>query len=448
MDLLALSGDITQTWSSPIYPKLYSNDSSVNPLGRPITIVEDSWLASLVNVGALLGPIFGLVSERRGRKAALLCMAVPHIISYVTMAFAKSIYLFYFGRILGGIALGGGYTILPMYLAEVAEDSNRGMYSVTLGIFWSIGNFIPYAVGPFLDIMSFHLILAFFPLLFFIVFALIGVETPYYLVGASKIEEAEKVLMKLRSATNKEIQNELKIIKDTLENEGDEGRLKDIFIEPSLRKAFFISIMLVSFQQFSGWNSITFYLQPIFEASGSTISSDISSLIIGTSVIVFSLIIPFFVDRFGRKPLLTFSGFSMAVSICIMGIYFYLKENTNKGVENLYWLPLFSLMLYLFMYGMGMSVIPWTISSELFPKNVKSISSSTASTVCWIGSFITTYFFNDLIDGLGRAGTFWMYTGICISSGIFTIFFVPETKGKSFMEIQNMLKRRLSFIKK
>ncbi|KAH0813528.1 hypothetical protein GEV33_009263 [Tenebrio molitor] len=125
-DLLATSGDITMTWTSPIFSKLYSNDSEVNPFGKPITTDEDSWIGSLINIGAMIGPFpYGFIGEKYGRKIGLLAISIPHIISYLTLAFSRTVYLYYFARLLGGIAVGGGYTLLPMYVAEVAEDSNR-----------------------------------------------------------------------------------------------------------------------------------------------------------------------------------------------------------------------------------------------------------------------------------------------------------------------------------
>ncbi|KAJ8977234.1 hypothetical protein NQ317_003809 [Molorchus minor] len=122
VNLLATSGDITLSWTSPVYPRLYSNDTSINPIGRPITEEEDSWLGSLVTIGATIGPFpYSFIGERFGRRIGLLCVAVPHIISYFTLAFARHIYLFYFGRIFGGFAMGGGYALLPMYIAEISE---------------------------------------------------------------------------------------------------------------------------------------------------------------------------------------------------------------------------------------------------------------------------------------------------------------------------------------
>ncbi|KAJ8977235.1 hypothetical protein NQ317_003810 [Molorchus minor] len=179
--LLATSGDITMTWTSPTYSKLYSNDTSINPIGRPITSSEDGWIGSLINIGAMIGPLpYSYIAERFGRRIGLLSISIPHMTAYLIFAFANKVYLFYLGRLLGGLAVGGGYTLLPMYIAEVSDDSNRGLLSSCLMPFWAFGNFLPYALGPFISIKVFNLILACFPVSFFIIFLLFGVETPYY----------------------------------------------------------------------------------------------------------------------------------------------------------------------------------------------------------------------------------------------------------------------------
>lgn len=447
VDLLATSGDITATWTSPIYPKLYSNDSTKNPLGRPITPEEDSWIGSFVNIGAMIGTLpFGFIAEKFGRKPALLCIAVPHFISYITMAFAKTVYLFYFGRFFGGVAVGGGYTLLPMYIAEISEDSHRGIYSVTLGIFWSFGNFLPYAVGPFVSIQYFNLLAACFPIIFIIIFSMIGTETPHFLVAEKRIEDAEKVLMLLRSATKKDVQRELTTMQEMIAKE-EHGSLSDIITDKSLRKALIISLILILLQQLVGVGSaLPFYLQPILDASDTKISSDIGSLVMGVSCLVFSLIVPFIIERFGRKSLTIFSSIGNGFFLLCLGIFFFLKDSTTYRTDSIFWLPLASLISSLFMYQIGLNVMPWTISSELFPNSVKQISATTVSFGCWFGMFFVTKYFNDMNNALGRSGTFWFYAAMSLVCAIFTLLFVPETRGKSLAEIQAMIRRRLSFV--
>ncbi|KAJ8920260.1 hypothetical protein NQ315_011921 [Exocentrus adspersus] len=440
VNLLATAGDVTLTWTSPVYPKLYSNDSSVNPLGRPITEDEDGWLGSLVNIGAMVGPLpFSVIAERFGRKIGLLCIAVPHIIAYLTMAFAKNIYIFYFGRIFGGLAMGGGYSLLPMYIAEISQDSNRGMMSLTLNIFWAIGNFLPYAVGPFTSIMLFNCFLACIPAAFFVTFLVVGVETPYYLAGIGKMDKAEKSLMKLRCLGKEGVQKELESIKAHLKKD-DDGHFSDILKRKELRKAFIICIILIVAQESSGSCAITFYLQPIFESAGTNLSADISALIVGVALLISSFIAPFVVDKLGRKLLTVTSCLGMFGSLLMLGIFFYIQDSTAQSTENILWMPIFSLIFFIISFNIGMGCIPWTLCSELFPNNVKQIAASSVSSTCWITTFLITRFFNDMNDHMGRAGTFWFFAATCFASAIFSIIFVPETKGKSFSEIQDMLK--------
>ncbi|XP_018578224.1 facilitated trehalose transporter Tret1-like, partial [Anoplophora glabripennis] len=440
-NLLATSGDITLSWTSPIYHQLYSKNPSINPLERPITEDEDGWLGSLLTIGAIIGPFpYSLIAEKFGRKIGLLCLAVPHIVSYFTMAFAKSIYLFYFGRIFGGLALGGGYTLLPMYITEISEDYNRGMLSLSLNVFWALGNFIPYAVGPFVSIMWFNIILACLPTAFFIAFLIIGTETPYYLIGANKIEQAHTALMKLRSLENDLVQKELESMKLHLKDD-EHGHFSDILKKAELRKALLICLVLIIAQALSGFCAITFYLQPIFEAAGTSISAEISALIVGCAMLLSSFVAPVLVDRLGRKILTISSCFGTFVSLIILGSFFFVQDFTFQDIDHISWMPIFSLILYILTFNFGLGSIPWILSSELFPNSVKQIAASTVSSTFWITSFLLTRFFNDMNDFMGRAGSFWFFAVICLLAAIFSIFFMPETKGKSFGEIQEMLKR-------
>jgi SP family sugar porter-like MFS transporter len=54
----------------------------------------------------------------------------------------------------------------------------------------------------------------------------------------------------------------------------------------------------------------------------------------------------------------------------------------------------------------------------------------------WTACFILTYTFPLLNKGLGSAGTFWLYGGICLLGSIFIKTMLPETKGKSLEEIE------------
>lgn len=430
---------MTLSWTSPVFPKLNSSDPSKNPLGRPITEEEDAWIGSLVTIGAMIGPLpAGYIAEKFGRKIGLLILAVPHIISLFSMAFAQSVYIFYAGRLLGGLSTGAGYTLLPTYIAEISDDSNRGQFSQTLNVFWALGNFIPYAIGPYLSIKWFNIILAIIPSMFFVIFLLIGPETPYYLVSVNKLKKAEKSLMTLRSLDENGVKQELEHIKQNLGME-ETGHFSDILLNKGLRKAMMICLVLVISQELSGFCAITFYLESIFAAAGTEIAPDISALIVGFSIFVSSFFTPFLIDRLGRKILTVTSCFGMVIALSTLGTFFYMQDSTDIKTDPVFWVPIFSLILYIFSFHFGICSIPWTLSSELFPNNIKGIAAPTITIVCWLSSFLITKFFNNMNSSMGRSGSFWFFAGCCLGTGVFSMFFVPETKGKSFNEIQDML---------
>lgn len=127
MSLLTLTCGISLSWSSPIIVKLKDkNNTDDNPLGHIISDEEDSWIASLLSLGAVLGPFpAGYLTQNFGRKFALQAAAAAHFMCYVILAFSKTVTFYYIARFLGGVALGASFTIVPVFLAEIAEPKNR-----------------------------------------------------------------------------------------------------------------------------------------------------------------------------------------------------------------------------------------------------------------------------------------------------------------------------------
>lgn len=81
----------TLGWPSPEAAFLNSNGTE-NPIGRPVTDNEMSWVGSLVAMGALIAPfVAGVLAEKIGRKYTLLSSALFFIVSFVLLATATSI---------------------------------------------------------------------------------------------------------------------------------------------------------------------------------------------------------------------------------------------------------------------------------------------------------------------------------------------------------------------
>ena len=93
-------------------------------------------------------------------------------------------------------------------------------------------------------------------------------------------------------------------------------------------------------------------------------------------------------------------------------------------------------ILAIAIYAMSLAPITWVVLSEIFPNKIRGIAMSIATLSLWIASFVLTFTFPILNDFLGSYGTFWSYSVICILGFIFIRARLPETKGKSFEEIE------------
>lgn len=436
VNILVFGGALNFTWTSPVFPKLTKPN---NPIGHIANDEETSWIGSLLPLGSVLGPfVWGYLADAVGRKYTLLLLNVPFTIAYIMLALAETVELYYAARFIAGFALSGLYIIVPMYFVEICDLKIRGILSSTLNLFVTLGTIFTYAVGPFFDIMPFTLICLVFPLIFFVLGFVFLVETPFYLLKQGKYNRARKSLMLYRGVhDDKIISEELERI-EVIINEKNDVTFTEIVRSKNIRRGLFISLMLLMFQQCSGNNIILFNTETIFIKTKSSIPADMSSLLMGVTSFIFAFVSTALVDKLGRKILLVISGIGMFISELSMGVYFYLLEN-GKDVSDIYWLPILSLLTYMGSYNIGFGPLPWVILAEVLPDNIKNKLSPIGPTVCCLIAFILSKLYPNLTNLLHLYGTFWLFTTFNAFAIVFTLFVLPETKGKTFQEIQQIL---------
>ncbi|KAJ8942448.1 hypothetical protein NQ318_002660 [Aromia moschata] len=435
-NLVTFATATSLTWTSPILPKLESSEKT--PFPKALTSEEASWISALLPLGAVFGPfVFGFLADKIGRKYSLLSCAIPYIVSYPLLAFSKTSVLYYVARFISGLAVGGVFTVIPMYVGEISTDSNRGALGSSMNCFITSGLLFSYIVGPYVSIVLFNLILTVFPVLFLMLFVILGTESPHYYVSKEQHDMARTVLHKLRGYQDHVVDKELLEIQAKIKEEGN-GTFLDIFKSRGLIKAFIISVGLLAFQQFSGINAVLFYAQTIFKEAGTSLEPEICSIILGVVQFAASFVTPLVVERLGRKVLLLVSAAGMIISEAVLGTYGYLKDH-DHDVSSISFLPILCIILYIITYNVGYGPLPWTIMGELFPSNVKSAASSVSAAICWFLGFLIAKYFKNISDSIGMGPSFWIFSACCVMSVPFCLLYVIETKGKSLQEIQDIL---------
>lgn len=363
------------------------------------------------------------------------------IIGFGFMHFANALIFIYVARFICGLAVGIIFAVVPVYLGEIAEDKNRGVLGMFLGIFIMSGILFTNAIGSVVTLNTLNLVNFAAPILFMASFDWFVPESPYWLVAQKRFKDAEKSLRKIRQCPEDKLNTELEMIKKNIQETFNDGTsLKDWLRKKEFLRGIFITCSLVTFQQLSGINIILFYMQSIFEETGSSLPSDLSTIIISVVQILACTISSIFIDNLGRKILLIFSGVGTCLSLIAFGVYFYLKE-AHLSVDEIFWLPIVSIIFFMIAYASGFGPVPFVVLSEVFQQRIKSSASTITIFVCLIGTFCTTTFFPPIITYLGMSYVFWMLAVFCFISAVFTFWFVPETKGKSLQEIQQMMQK-------
>eukprot|EP00250_Pteridium_aquilinum_P001275 c11487_g1_i1 orf=291-2012(+) len=115
----------------------------------------------------------------------------------------------------------------------------------------------------------------------------------------------------------------------------------------------------------------------------------------------------------------------------------------TQGCPSHYgWFALIGLSLYILCFSPGMGPVPWAVNSEIYPLRFRGMCGGIAATANWVSNFIVSLTFLSLTNALGTSMTFLLFGGITVLALLFVILFIPETRGLSFEEVENMWKKR------
>ncbi|XP_056643510.1 facilitated trehalose transporter Tret1-2 homolog [Diorhabda sublineata] len=428
-------------WTSPVVPKLISNNTDENPIGRPATTTEISLIAGLPFLTMIFGSfLLGSLSEMVGRKRCLQFIGLGMFVSAVIVAFSTNVIFIIIFRCVLFMFYNGVLTVYPIYLTEICEDHNRAKYGCLMGVFLPFGNLYSYILGSFFNVRSYSLLLA-APLAYFLVFFFFAPESPVYSSIKGHREESLRALKKLRNnKTRDEITEDYDKISNTIRKRSAKMSILEILRDGDLRYGMILALGPVLVQNLSGVTIVMAFMAPIFNAAG--FSGNYMSIIVGAIKVITITCTSFVVEKTGRRKMLFTSAIGTGFPLLILGIFFYLQNIDSPLIKHVQWLPLPCVICNVVMYSVGLGPIPMAIMSELFVPEVRSVAVSIVTALMGFCIFITTTSYPFMVEILGIHWCVWMYSCVCFLGAVFIYFVIPETKGKSLLQIQQYLKTR------
>jgi len=406
----------------------------------------EGWYVSSALVGCIAGvSVAGWLSDKFGRKMILLLAGTLFSISAIGCAISGTFTTLVLYRIIGGMGVGIASMLSPLYISEISPPGVRGrlvslyQFSIALGILCSyfvnarlLGNS---KVG-ILENEALQLIFkdevwrsmlgmeAIPALLFFFLVTTIP-KSPRWLVVNGQIDRASKILGRI--VGQESARGEIQEIIDTVSAEKNSLKM---LLEPGLKLAVLLGVSLAVLQQFTGIDAVIYYGPKILEGAGFELSEALGGqVIIGSINLSFTILAILMIDRFGRKPLLIVGTSGMLVSTAAIGLLFAL--GLAEGI-----LLLSFILVFIACFAFSLGPVVWVILSEIYPTRIRGRTMSIATLAVWIGTATLGQMIPILLENLGPAFTFWIFTLFCIPTLYIGIRLLPETKGKTLEEIE------------
>ncbi|XP_056385489.1 solute carrier family 2, facilitated glucose transporter member 9-like isoform X2 [Hyla sarda] len=413
----------------------------------PLTVLY-SLTVSVFALGGMLGSLLvGVLVSRFGRKGTLIKSSPLVFIAGALMGFSRileSPEMVIIGRFITGIHSGISLSVVPMYLGEISPKNLRGCLGLMPSIFICLGVFSAQVLGlPELlgQDETWPLFLALVVVPTFIQVSMLPFfpESPrYLLIDKSNIHATIAALRCFRGEFD--VQD---VIEEMQEEQNSLLSVKTVSVCQLLldRTLFWqiLSVIVINMgMQLSGIDAIWFYTNSIFEDAGVPLA-EIPYTTVGTGAIeiIAGLIGCFTVEKLGRRPLMI-GGFSF-MGFCCAGITVALVFRARIA-----WMHYTSVIFVIGIIGgfcIGPAGLPFIMTGELFMQSHRPAAYIVGGTLNWLSNFTVGFVFPFLQESAG-AFSYLVFCGVCFFVAVYVYFVIPETKNKTFLEINEMFSLR------
>ncbi|HKD46741.1 MAG TPA: sugar porter family MFS transporter [Rhizomicrobium sp.] len=391
---------------------------------RQVYQLSPTWLGFTVSSalwGTLAGALLaGFPGNRFGARECLKAIAMLYVVSAAGCALAWSWEALVIFRVLTGLAIGASTVLAPVYMTEIAPPRWRGamvgmfQFNITFGILVAyLSNYLIGTLGLGADEWRWKFSIAFWPgaILFAMLFTI--PNSPRWLALKGRHEEAREIFRRI--APKAGASEEAAALKPPATSGADWHATWTKY-----RKPIFLAVAIAAFNQLAGINAILYYINDIFTAAGfSKTSSDLQSVMIGATNLLFTIPALYLIDRAGRKTLLLIGSVGLFITLAGTAAIMISGEHSN--------LLLWMLIGFIGSFAFSQGAVIWVYIAEVFPTEVRALGQSLGSSTHWVmDAIIVTYF--PVVAAYSRGAPFLFFAAMVVLQFFVVFFFFPETK--------------------
>ncbi|CAD5253645.1 Sugars permease [Imperialibacter sp. EC-SDR9] len=403
-------------------------EQQLQALWKTSDLFHGSVVISAALWGTVLGALFGgYPTDLFGRKKTLFWIGVLYLASALGSALAWDPWSFGIFRFIGGLGIGISTVAAPAYISEIAPADKRGklvalyQFNIVFGILLAfVSNYLLKDIGE--NSWRWMVGMEALPAFIYLASTFSLPESPRWLYVHKGDKEGAIAILKKIGTDEKEL---------VLATKEDETRhAGESIFQNKYRFPLILAFLIAFFNQLSGINAFLYYSPRIFEAAGlGTSTALLSSIGIGITNMIFTLLGLYLIDKVGRKVLMYICSFGYIISLSLVGIAFFQQW---QGMA----VPVF-LFLFIAAHAIGQGTVIWVFISEVFPTHLRAFGQSFGSSTHWVLAALVSQFMPAMMSGLGNPGlVFFFFAFMMVLQLVFVIFMMPETKGRSLEEIQ------------
>ncbi|WP_267433890.1 sugar porter family MFS transporter [Sphingomonas sp. GM_Shp_1] len=376
-------------------------------------------------IGTVIGSLVtGAPADRYGRKAIMLSVAIAYVVSSFGTALAQSWPMLIAFRFLGGLAIGAASVVTPIYIAEVSPARFRGrlvamnQLNIVLGILIAfLSNYVIAQAFPPEVAWRWMFGIVALPSALFLAVTFFLPESPRWLAIHNDRAKAVAAMTRLGF-----LSPEAELVKIEAAERRDAGRSDTRLFQSAHRFPVACAIAIALFNQLSGINALLYYAPRIFELAGAGADSALlQSIAVGGTNLLFTVAALFFIDRFGRRPLLIVGSVVCAAALLLVG--WQLERAAPDGT-----LILGGLLAFIAAFAISQGAVIWVFISEVFPSAVRGKGQALGSTTHWVAAAAITWLFPIVASAVG-GWVFAFFGAMMLVQLVWTVRVMPETNG-------------------
>ncbi|MEM9281648.1 MAG: sugar porter family MFS transporter [Verrucomicrobiota bacterium] len=450
--------------------------------------------------GTVVGSLIGAFpTDRFGRKKTLLSIGLLYFVSAIWSALSNDPWSFMTARFIGGLGIGISTVAAPIFISEISPSDRRGrltgmfQFNIVFGLLIAtLSNFAISTIMKDSPEMAWRWMLGVeaIPALIYSFMCLQLPESPRWLIGKGRKDEATPILSAINSSYSKE---QIEDLANEIENAGSKSTSAPTFSWQRLRIPILLAFFVAFFNQLSGINAILGFAPRIFQLTGiDTSASLFNSSLITLTNLLFTFVGLYLIDRLGRRTLLYIGSFGYIASlgICAWAFHQYsepfsqaadaieLKSNAAAIVagetalpDNLAEDPAFAnldeaglekaadsqldaaskaagaggtlvlicILAFIAAHAIGQGTVIWVLISEIFPPEARGFGQSLGSATHWVFAALLTLIFPWAMGTFAPSLIFAFFAFMMCLQLFWVKTTVPETKGVSLEEMESKL---------